>query len=100
MNSSSLELVKRIRKLNRFRDSLPLCFMLEYSKWQKIESDLNIVPLNEWRELIETLNWLGDYFLIANCFNILGFRVNRLGDSKEDERARVLDGLFIHHQRP
>jgi len=109
MEFTSQTLMERIRKLDKFGGRYPpLCFLLEDNEWEGIQRDLNIIQPKDWGELIEPpLHLLGDYFLrietydwrayesaVANCFSILGFRVNRLGDLKRDEQARVPDGYI------
>jgi len=108
LNVTSQKFIEQIRKIERYREGFPLCFVIEDEEWKRIEAELNLVSPNFWKELAEApLHWLGDYFLkmetynwkdyeqaVAVCFNILGFRVRRLGALKKDERARVPDGYL------
>jgi len=107
INLTSLSFAERIRRINRYVDGFPLCFVLEDDEWKEIEMELNVVTPDQWRLHMEApLNWLGDYFkietydweayerVVAACFNILGFRVKRLGALKRDEEARVPDGYL------
>jgi hypothetical protein len=94
--------------LDRYKDGFPLSFVLEDEEWEEICRDLSVTSPPEWEKIVEIPSrWLGEYFMkmenydwksyekaVGACFNIIGFRVNRLGELKEDEMARVPDGYL------